>query len=228
MLKENPESVREQIHQRRWYHAFDFGNGLEVDGVKKLWVLEKEYDLIFKYPVERKTVIDVGAWDGAFSFEAKKRGALRVLATDHYSWSGPGWSDQDGFNLARQLLNLEVEDKDIDLPDITPESVGMFDVMFLLGVFYHLKNPLESIPLLTQVVSERLVLETVIDPEVEKLTRPAMVYYPDVELNQDVTNWWGPNSLMVIQLLKGCGFQRIEYFPSPIHLERGVFHAWKG
>jgi tRNA (mo5U34)-methyltransferase len=32
-------------------------------------------------------VLDIGAWDGFFSFEAERRGAKRVVALDHYVWS---------------------------------------------------------------------------------------------------------------------------------------------
>lgn len=37
--------------------------------------------------VEGKTVLDIGAWDGYFSFEAERRGASRVVALDHYVWA---------------------------------------------------------------------------------------------------------------------------------------------
>ena len=32
-------------------------------------------------------MLDIGAWDGALSFEAERRGARRVTALDHYVWS---------------------------------------------------------------------------------------------------------------------------------------------
>ena len=34
-----------------------------------------------------KSVLDIGAWDGYFSFAAERRGAERVVALDHYTWS---------------------------------------------------------------------------------------------------------------------------------------------
>ena len=37
--------------------------------------------------MEGKTVLDIGAWDGYFSFEAERRGASRVVALDHYVWA---------------------------------------------------------------------------------------------------------------------------------------------
>ena len=30
--------------------------------------------------------LDIGAWDGRFSFLAEKAGAARVVALDHYAW----------------------------------------------------------------------------------------------------------------------------------------------
>ena len=33
-----------------------------------------------------KSVLDIGAWDGKYSFEAERAGAARVVALDHYVW----------------------------------------------------------------------------------------------------------------------------------------------
>ncbi|KAK0349139.1 hypothetical protein LTR94_034365, partial [Friedmanniomyces endolithicus] len=96
-----------------------------------------EAGTIFSYPVKGKTVLDIGAWDGFFSFEAERRGASRVLATDHFCWSGPGWGNQDGFKWVREATGSKVEDLDIDPMQITPEAVGEFDVVLLSGVIYH-------------------------------------------------------------------------------------------
>ena len=36
--------------------------------------------------VSGRSVLDIGAWDGKFSFLAEKAGASRVVALDHYAW----------------------------------------------------------------------------------------------------------------------------------------------
>ena len=41
------------------------------------------------------SVLDIGAWDGFFSFEAERRGAARVVAPT-YSWHGLGWGTGQG------------------------------------------------------------------------------------------------------------------------------------
>jgi hypothetical protein len=47
--------------------------------------------------------------------------------------------------LARRALGLDVEDLDIDVTELAPDRVGTFDVVLLLGVLYHLKDPITAI-----------------------------------------------------------------------------------
>ena len=42
-----------------------------------------------------------------------------------------------GFELARHALGSSVEDRDVELLDISPETVGHFDLVLFLGIFYH-------------------------------------------------------------------------------------------
>jgi predicted nicotinamide N-methyase len=89
-------------------------------------------NVVFRYPVMDKSVLDVGAWNGYFSFEAERRGASRVLATDHFYWSGDGWGTKAGF-LAHDILGSHTESKDIDIGDIWPATVGKWDVVLCMG-----------------------------------------------------------------------------------------------
>jgi tRNA (mo5U34)-methyltransferase len=136
-------------------------------------------------------VFDIGAWDGFYSFEAERRGAKRVLATDSFTWSGQGWGSKRGFELARKLLNSKVEDLNIDVMDLSPEKVGMFDVVLFLGVLYHLKHPMLALERVFSVTKELLILDTHVDLLGSK--RPAIAFYPGSEVNRDNTNWSGPN-----------------------------------
>ena len=60
------------------------------------------------------SVLDIGAWDGYISFEAERRGARRVLATDSYVWRNNIMnnisSGKAGFQFARAALNCDPED----------------------------------------------------------------------------------------------------------------------
>jgi tRNA (mo5U34)-methyltransferase len=70
-----------------WWHSIDLGQGVVTPGSKTAEVLRREVEA-HRYPDLRgKDVLDVGAWDGYFSFDAERRGAARVVALDHYVWA---------------------------------------------------------------------------------------------------------------------------------------------
>jgi tRNA (mo5U34)-methyltransferase len=85
-----------------------------------------------------KTVLDVGCWDGYWSLYAERRGARSVLAADD---SSQNWSDGQGLVLAKELYESKVEiNQGVSVYDLA--SLGRkFDIILLLGVYYHLVDP---------------------------------------------------------------------------------------
>lgn len=220
------------IDSIRWFHSIDLGNGQITQGHKPNELLRMEAEIIFSYSVQGKTVMDVGAWDGFFSFEAEQRGAQRVLATDHFCWSGPGWGTKDGFDTARHFLRSRVGSLDIDVMDITVERTGEHDVVLFLGVLYHLKHPFLGLEKMAAVARECLIVETLLD--FYDLDRPAGAFYPGKEKGNDPTNWWGLNQHAVIAMLKCLDFPKVLFAlhpssnPAIPDSMRGIFHAIRG
>ena len=70
-----------------WFHSIDLGDGVITDGDKSLEVLADELATMNLPSLVGKSVLDIGAWDGFFSFEAERRGAARVVALDRHIWS---------------------------------------------------------------------------------------------------------------------------------------------
>jgi len=128
-----------------------------------------------------------------------------------------------GFEIAREALNSKVESKRIAVEDLSPETVGTFDVVLFLGVLYHAPDPLRYLRAARSVCKDILILETHIDAL--DYPRPAMVFYPGATLNNDPSNEWGPNIECVEELLKEVGFKRIITFP-PWLPSRVVVHAF--
>lgn len=188
-----------------WYHTIPLGDGIVTPGIDdspgRLAKIGLSRDL------SGKTVLDVGAWDGFFSFEAERRGAARVLATDSYCWGGEGWGTKDGFELARRALGSAVEDREIDVLDLSPETVGVFDVVLFLGVLYHVRDPMRALEHVFSVTGEQLILSTLVD--LTWWRRPVMAFYPGTEANDDPTNWWGPNPTAVVAMLRTAGFREV-------------------
>jgi tRNA (mo5U34)-methyltransferase len=200
------ERLDADIAKVNWYHTIPLGNGVVTPGVDdtpgRLRKIRLPDDL------SGKSVLDVGAWDGFFSFEAERRGAARVLATDSYCWSGEGWGTKEGFDTARRYLGSRVEDKEIDVLDLSPDTVGVFDVVLFLGILYHMRHPMLALERVAAVTGEMLVMSTMVDMTWRR--RPAMAFYQGAEANEDPTNWWGPNPAAVVAMLRTVGFERVE------------------
>jgi tRNA (mo5U34)-methyltransferase len=198
--------LRRRAADIRWYHSIDLGRGVKAAGI---------FDPAPFVPHLRlpdltgKTVLDVGAWDGFMSFEAERRGAARVLATDSFSWGGSGWGTKDGFELARCALASKVEDQEIDVMDLSPEALGgTFDVVLFLGVLYHMRDPVGALERVASVTGELLIVETEVGMLLHRA--PAASFYPAAELHGDPTNWWAPNVAAVAGMLRAVGFDRVE------------------
>jgi tRNA (mo5U34)-methyltransferase len=224
-LDESREQLRKQIHALPWHQQIDFGNGLLTPGNGKLHVMKAQADAYFVDGVAGKAFLDIGCWDGFNSFEAHRRGAARVLATDHFAWSDKCWGKREAFELARSHLAPSIEVMDIDLPDLTPERVGIFDVVLFAGVFYHLRHPFLALENLAKLAKGTFIIETHLDAIHHR--RPMMVFYPGKELANDPTNWWGPNPACILAMLKDVGFTRMKYRRHPCYRGRGIFHAYR-
>jgi len=204
----------------------DLGNGVVTPGGKSPAVCNAEAGVIFdRLNLNGLTVLDVGAWNGFFSFEAKRRGASRVLATDSYCWTHPQFRGRETFDLARSALGLDVEAREIDVAQLSTDNVGEFDVVLFLGVFYHRIDAIESLAKVARLAKQVLIVETHLD--LRDLDRPAMAFYPGRELAGDGTNWWGPNEQCMQALLLGHGFAEVEISAHPTVGNRAVFHAWR-
>lgn len=78
------EEIKEKVNKIKWHHKIDLGNEIITPGeISPNWKLKF---IGLPEDLSGKTVLDIGAWDGAFSFIAEKRGAKRVLAIDYPAW----------------------------------------------------------------------------------------------------------------------------------------------
>jgi tRNA (mo5U34)-methyltransferase len=222
------EEVKARAGKIRWHHSLDLGHGVVTNGqdnspkkLKRLGLPES---------LTGKSILDVGAWDGFFSFEAERRGANRVLATDSFVWRGGcDWADKSGFDLAKAALGSNVEEMEIDVLELSPDRVGTFDVVLFLGVLYHMKHPLLALERVASVTRELLIIETVVD--MLSVKRPAIAFYADDEVALDTTNWCGPNPAAIRAMLKTVGFKRVEVIsglrPLWFRLARAAYYWWK-
>jgi tRNA (mo5U34)-methyltransferase len=204
-----------------WFHQIDLPDGTTTPGIDRSHAKLAR----LKLPdLKGKTFLDIGAWDGFFSFEAERRGASRVLATDSFVWEGgvPGYS-KAGFLFARSCLGSRVEDLQIDPFDLSPKTVGLWDVVLLAGVVYHVRHPWLLLQKAASVTRELLIIETVTSLRFWPL--PAISIYGS-GFRGDPTNFCAPNIAALKVMLRDCGFRKVEVVSrSSVRHRRCVIHA---
>jgi tRNA (mo5U34)-methyltransferase len=208
-----------KINGRSWYHSIEIEPGLVTPGRLSLGGLRTTLQRVqMPASLEGLTVLDIGAWDGFYSFEAERRGAKRVVAYDLVP------PEMHGFATARELLGSRVEYVRGSVYDLSPAVCGTFDVVFFFGVFYHLRYPLLALDRIWSVAKDTLLLES--NCMDEHLVLPAGKAAPlnkiDARLQQiplyrfyrkdelvpgDFSNWFSPNAKAIEEGLWSAGFE---------------------
>ena len=106
------------------------------------------------------SVLDVGAFDGFYSFLAEQRGAARVLAVDseqYVHWVRDRWGVEltggEGFRAIHDALGSKVEYARMDAFQLAGFE-GRFDFIFCFGILHRVENPLGLLRVLSSVLNE--------------------------------------------------------------------------
>jgi 2-polyprenyl-3-methyl-5-hydroxy-6-metoxy-1,4-benzoquinol methylase len=193
--------------KRGWWHSIELPDGTVIQGVCDL---QGQKNRIAQFPIPQnlrgKRVLDIGAWDGWFSFEMERRGA-EVLAIDN--WDNPR------FHQAKALLNSRVEYRQMDVYELTPARVGHFDIVLFMGVLYHLKHPLLALERVCALTTEMAAVDSFVLREKhrpgEKVDRlPVMEFYETNEFGGQTDTWVAPSLTCLQAFCRTAGFARVE------------------
>jgi len=205
--------LREQVRQTgveqnemllsgSWWHSIDLGKGRVTPGVHSLNELQNLYRrLELPEDLTGKTLLDVGCWDGFYTFEAERHGA-QVTAVD--CWR-PG-----NFFAAREALKSKARFYESSVYEIGKDKIGSFDIVLFLGVLYHLRHPLLALEQVCEVTREFAIIESHIVDKMRAGDDPVMEFYEFDELGGQYDNWWAPNVECMAQMARSAGFARVE------------------
>ena len=190
-----------EIERLGWYHSIVLPDGQILKGLQSIEQLRFR---LAQFPIPEdltgKRVLDIGAWDGWFSFEMERRGA-RVVAVDAVSL--------DRFLLAKKLLNSRVEYVTADITKLSPAQVGYFDIVLFFGVLYHTKNPIQALENVCGLATEAAFIESyVTDTGADLDAPPLMEFYETTEHRGQFDNWVGPNTSCLLAFCRTAGFAR--------------------
>jgi len=120
-----------------WWHSLPLPDGNRVNGNNPDKALQLKMWRAMQIPdaggLAGKRVLDIGANDGFFSVAASLAGARSVTAIDK-DWST--WPANIGYACRTWRVDPEIVSGDF----MGQALAGPFDVIFLLGVLYHLEN----------------------------------------------------------------------------------------
>jgi tRNA (mo5U34)-methyltransferase len=213
MTAEN-DALRAEVERHNWLYSVDLGGGLVTKGQfgRPNPHIMSAFD---RSDFRGKKVLDVGCFDGHWSFEAERRGAATVFATDYLvgdpraEWSDKGVKELPTFRLAHRILNSQVRyHADISVNDIARLGERDFDVVIFCGVYYHLKNPLLAFSRLRGVMKEGATI-IVEGPVIEgPQTAFARFFYKEAFFN-DSSNWWVPTVPCLLQWVECSYFEML-------------------
>ncbi len=194
----------QDLAQKGWYHSIELNDGSVLEGLITLETLKRRLAAMpIPLDLRGKRVLDIGAWDGWFSFELEKRGA-DVTALDCV--------ELDTFMKARALLNSRVAFREMDVMDLSPATLGYYDIVLFLGVLYHLKHPLLALEKVCELTRDLAIVESHVSDAAERQSTviPTLEYYETDELGRQFDNWFGPTIDCMLAFCRTAGFARVE------------------
>ncbi len=192
---------------RGWWHSFELPGGRRIDGVCDLPGLKNR---LSQFPIPEdlrgKRALDIGTWDGWFAFELERRGAA-VVAID--CWDNPR------FREVHRLLGSSVDYRQMDVYELTPETLGKFDVVLFMGVLYHLKHPLLALECVCALTTDLACVDSFVLrekhwPNVGVENRPVMEFYETDEFGGQTDNWVAPTVPCLLAYCRTAGFAQVE------------------
>lgn len=235
------DELRTRSEALTWFHSIDLGHGVVTKG-------ESEGPFVPEGvlpALEGRTVLDIGAWDGFYSFLAERSGASRVVALDHYVWGvdfgardrywaecrargvlpdhskdltefwRPDLPGRRGFDLAKEALGSSVEPVLADFMTADLSALGSFDVVFYFGVLYHMKEPLTALERLRRVTASVAVIETAA-VHLSPLPESSLLQFVSSDdLNADFGNWYVPTADALRSMCLAAGFAQVDVLVGP-------------
>lgn len=222
-------SVNSEVRQLgEWFHNLHLPGGVETapehplgDFPARKW---RQVERVVPADLRGWRVLDIGCNAGYYSFALAARGAEVVgVDIDERYLAQARW--------ASTQLNLERPPEFRKLSVYRLQELGGgFDLVWFMGVAYHLRHPLLALDLVRSLEPRYLMFQTMTFPDAppaavpedfplmerDRLAVPGWPKLAFIEhrLAEDGTNWWAANDACARAMLRSAGFDVLE---SPLH-----------
>jgi hypothetical protein len=162
-------SLIEQAHARQWFYAYDLPDGSttptyhgsDIQSIHDTrWtMLRRCLDAQYGAGRDELSVLDMASHQGWFAVQMARAGFGRVLGID----ARP--SHVEDSSLIARIYGLDrLEFRRGDVHDLGAGDPGVFDVVLMLGLLYHLENPVGALRTCRELCRGLCVIETQVVP----------------------------------------------------------------
>lgn len=207
-----------------WFHNLHLPNGEQTAPNHRLgdFPAFKWREIASSIPDDLSgwSVLDIGCNAGFYSVELAKRGAdvLGIDVDPHYLKQAAWVAKQFGLEDKIELKQMQVYD--------VARLDRKFDLIWYMGVLYHLRYPLLSLDILASKLNKMMVFQTLTMPGGEALETPEdfgindrermlqdgwpKMAFIEKKMAGDITNWWAPNHAAIEAMLRSCGLKVVQ------------------
>ena len=230
------DATLERVRAREWFYEFDLPDGTRTrstlpPGVERihqtrLAMLEAALDRAVGRDCAALTAVDLACHQGWFALQLAKRGFKSILAADvrpqHLA---------DAQLMADVLGVRTLRTQRVDIEEARAEEIGVHDVTLMLGLLYHLENPVRALRLARAVTRRVMVIESQVVPHLSgmvdwgswRFQRPMVGCFGIIDESEETHApeaairgiCLAPSLPALEWLLHRVGFARVERLPPP-------------
>jgi tRNA (mo5U34)-methyltransferase len=173
------DTLEEDLRARApWFYPLRFANGATTESITediahihdtRTDAVFPHLDRLFGHRWETVRCLDIACHEGWFSFQTAARGASSVLG---YDIRPEHIAKAQWLREVTGLTSTHFEVRDLFALD--PAALGTFELVFFVGIFYHLENPMAALRI------------------ARSLTQGVCVLEGQVAREQEIVTGWGP------------------------------------
>lgn len=159
----------EQAHSRQWFYSYDLPDGsststyhdadIHVIHDTRWQMLEDYLDRYLGTDRRGLSALDLASHQGWFAVNMVRAGFSPVLGVDARQ------SHVDDATLISDIYGLDqLSFQQGDIHDQGSEKLGKFDVVLMLGLLYHLENPVGALRVCRELCKNLCIIETQVVP----------------------------------------------------------------
>jgi hypothetical protein len=197
------DRIKRKHAEVSWFPYPILGNVRALDGL-----LRGDNRKLFNR-IKGGAIADLGAADGDLAYFLEARG----FQVDLVDFAPTNYNRMQGAHTLKSALGSGVSIHEMDLDSRFELPRPRYDLVFLLGTLYHLKNPFFMLEHLA-ARSRYLLLSTRIARTTSRLRiqqEPLAYLLGERECNDDATNYWVFSEQGLKRLAERCGWNLLDY-----------------